>query len=191
MPLAVWLCRSESGDTDGPQVEHEPSNVSLTPRKLILGCIKQNASTRSREVIIPLCTALVRHCLEPCIQIWASKWRDTCSCHTESNKRPLRQFREWSFFPGRWDRETWDCPTRTEVWRECLKKADLDRLFQWCPVIGKKKAISMKDSMFHQEMYFTGRVIKHRSRLPRDVVKSKFAAFSVLLRLYAQRCFLL
>lgn len=47
----------------------------------------------------------------------------------------------------------------------------------------KKKAISMKDSMFHQEMYFTGRVIKHRSRLPRDVVKSKFAAFSVILRL--------
>lgn len=54
MPLAVWLCRKESGDTDGPQVEHEPGHVSLTSGKLTLGCSSQNAACRLRSDPSPL-----------------------------------------------------------------------------------------------------------------------------------------
>ncbi|GAB0189876.1 hypothetical protein GRJ2_001452900 [Grus japonensis] len=41
----------------------------------VLGCIKRSVTNRSRDVILPLYSALVRPHLEYCIQLWGSQYK--------------------------------------------------------------------------------------------------------------------
>jgi len=41
----------------------------------ILGCIKSSMGSRSREGILPICSALLRPHLESCINLWSPQYR--------------------------------------------------------------------------------------------------------------------
>ncbi|GAB0179941.1 mitochondrial enolase superfamily member 1 [Grus japonensis] len=90
----------------------------------VLGCIKRSMTSRSREVILPLYSALVRPHLEYCIQLWGPQYRRDMELLDNTDSRiecTLSTFNNITKLCGVVD---------TLEGRDAIQR-DLDRLERW------------------------------------------------------------
>jgi len=59
----------------------------------ILGCIKRTVDSRSREVILPLYSTLVRPHLESCVQLWGHQYRTEMDVLERVQRRTMKMIR--------------------------------------------------------------------------------------------------
>ncbi|KAK4822655.1 hypothetical protein QYF61_018607 [Mycteria americana] len=107
-----WIERSPVEKDWGVLVDGKlnMSQQSAQKANRILGCIKRSVASRSREVIVPLCLALVRPHLEYCIQLWSPQRKKHMDLLERVQRRAMKmirglehlpyedRLRQWGFF---------------------------------------------------------------------------------------------